>query len=96
MQCAISGNMETDKVEFKDARGGIPEDIWKSITGFSNKPTVGGLIVFGVVENRSSREFEVVGVTNSHELVERSTNYINDLIVYADFESNLHIRSGHF
>ncbi len=81
---ALSGDMETDKVEFKDARGGIPEDIWKSITGFSNKPATGGVIVYGVVENRSTRAFDVVGVSNSHELVERTTNYINDLIVNAD------------
>lgn len=29
---ALRVQTETDRVEFKDARGGLPEDLWKSIT----------------------------------------------------------------
>lgn len=84
IQSALRANSETDKVEFKDARGGLPDDLWKSITGFSNKQNDGGLIAFGVVENQQTRHFEIVQLPNLHELQERATNYFNDRIVNGD------------
>lgn len=81
----LTQNTETDKVEFKDARNGIQDDLWKSITAFSNKHSGGGLIVFGVVEEQqNAHNFKVVPITNKHELIERLTNYVNDRIVNAD------------
>jgi len=55
---------ETGDVELKDARGGIPNDLWKSISSFSNSQD-GGLIILGVQENRSTNNIEVVGVGNN-------------------------------
>jgi ATP-dependent DNA helicase RecG len=81
---ALSSNTENDRVEFKDARGGIPDNLWEPITGFSNKHSGGGIIVFGVEENRRTRHFSVVHSSNIHDLMERATNYINDRIVNAD------------
>lgn len=84
ISAAIAANTETDKVEFKDARGGFPADLWKSITGFSNKQSDGGIIVFGVVEDRHTRKFAPVSMTNIHELQERAISYMSDRIVNSD------------
>lgn len=81
---AISRNIETDSIEFKDCRGGLQDDIWKSITAFSNKPSGGGMIVFGVKEDLSTRDLEIVGLSNAQELMERMVSYFNDRIVNAD------------
>lgn len=83
INAALRSNSETELVEFKDSRGGLPTDIWKSITAFSNKPSGGGLIVFGVAEEAGPR-FSVTGVNNIHELQEKATNYVNDRIVNCD------------
>lgn len=81
---ALKANTETDKIEFKDSRGGIPSDLWKSITGFSNKPADGGVIVYGIAEQPQTRKFEVVGMSDIHDLTERTTNYFNDIVVNAE------------
>lgn len=84
IQGALRSNSETDKVEFKDARGGFPEDLWKSITAFGNKQSGGGLIVFGVVEDPGTRHYTVVHLNNIQDLQERATNYVNDRIINGD------------
>ena len=60
---ALKLSTETNEVEFKDARGGFPKDTWKTISSFSHRPG-GGLIVFGVTEDRRSgtTQFGVTGV----------------------------------
>jgi ATP-dependent DNA helicase RecG len=60
---AIELGSETNNVEFKDARGGFPRDTWKTLSSFSHRPG-GGLIVFGVTEDRRSgtTQFDVTGV----------------------------------
>ena len=45
-------------IEFKKARGGVPEDAYKTVSAFAN--TAGGWLVFGVRERHHS--FDVVGV----------------------------------
>lgn len=84
VKSALKSQSETDCVEFKDARRGLPEDLWKSITAFSNKHAGGGVIVFGVEEDKESRKFSVVHLPNVHELQERASSYYNDRIVNAD------------
>jgi len=49
---AIKLKTETNNVEFKDARGGLPRSTWKSISSFAHKPG-GGIIVFGIVEDKA-------------------------------------------
>lgn len=84
IQAALRANSETDRVEFKDARGGLPDDLWKSITAFSNKQNDGGLIVFGVIEDKQTRRFSVTQLADLHDLQERATNYFNDRILNGD------------
>jgi len=60
---AIQRRSEGENIEFKDARGGIPSDLWKSISAFSNRPG-GGIILFGIVENQITKVFNTVGQTD--------------------------------
>lgn len=57
---AIQRQSESENVEFKDARGGIPSDLWKPISAFSNSPG-GGIIFFGIVENQITKNFSIPG-----------------------------------
>lgn len=57
---ALKQSSESDEIEFKDARGGLSTDIWKSISAFSNS-SGGGLIIFGIREDRQKHSIDVVG-----------------------------------
>ena len=57
---ALQRQSEDENIEFKDARSGIPSDLWKTISAFSNSP-IGGIVVFGVVENQVQKTFTVEG-----------------------------------
>lgn len=74
---AISDRSESPAVEFKDARGGLPNGLWKTITSFSLRRG-GGIIVFGIKEDRLAQAIEVVGLTEIAELQESLSNYFND------------------
>ncbi len=59
---AIKANSETDLVEFKDGRGGFPTaNARTSLSSFGNKKG-GGVIVFGVIENKDTRKITAVGI----------------------------------
>jgi ATP-dependent DNA helicase RecG len=79
IQKAMSFNSETNRVEFKDARSGIPKDLWQSISGFSNCPG-GGIIIFGVKEDRRAGSIEVVGGLDLASLQEGIHNYLYDVM----------------
>lgn len=68
---------ETSNIEFKDARGGIPGNLWKTISSFSHKPK-GGIVVFGIVEDRTKKTVDVVGLNNIAELQEQIASYLHD------------------
>lgn len=70
---------ETHNVEFKDARGGFPDSSWKTISSFSHRPG-GGLIVFGVFEDRSKAIIEVVGVPDLAFLQEKIVSFLNEVM----------------
>ena len=72
---AIKRNSESDKLEFKDARGGFPKNIWRAITAFSNSPH-GGYILFGIEEDRQKNTIKIVGVNNMAYLQERTADFI--------------------
>lgn len=80
---------ETDEVEFKRGRGGVPASFWESYSAFAN--TDGGVIVLGVKDENGVREIEgldnvdkiVAGVwnaANNHEKV--SANILANRQVY--------------
>src|SRR3989344_3722729 len=66
---------ETSTVEFKDARGGIPRDTWKTISAFSHRPN-GGHIIFGIKEDRQNHTIEITGIDDLALLQEK----ISDLV----------------
>lgn len=44
----VSLKTKTNNIEFKKAKGGIPENLYDTFSSFSN--TAGGIIIFGVDE----------------------------------------------
>src|SRR3989344_1022163 len=92
---AISSRTETHKVEFKDARGGTPGDLWEPISAFCNCPG-GGMIVFGVHEDRDAGTVQVVGGLDLATLQEKIVSYLNDLITNPGrFSLRIVSHSGH-
>ena len=65
---------ETDAVEFKLAKGGVPASFWESYSAFAN--TDGGVIILGVKEDGGKHS--VVGVTNANKLVADVWNAANN------------------
>ncbi|MCK4329933.1 putative DNA binding domain-containing protein [candidate division WOR-3 bacterium] len=63
---------ETDKIEFKDARGGLPQDIWETISAFANTNT--GLIILGV--KQEGKNFIPKGIEQSQQLMDDLTSTI--------------------
>ncbi len=68
---------ETNNIEFKDARGGIPGDLWRPISSFSHSPG-GGIIVFGIKEDRENHQIEVVGSLTLALLQEQVLSYLKE------------------
>ncbi|MEN8253074.1 MAG: ATP-binding protein [Patescibacteria group bacterium] len=68
---------ETHNIEFKDARGGIPGDLWRPISAFSNTPG-DGVIVFGITEDRKNDSISIVGNLDLAFLQERILSYIKE------------------
>ncbi len=83
---------ESSRLEVKAAQGGLPGDVWPSVSAFAN--TNGGLIVLGVKENMETRELRVLGVPNAQKMLEDFTNAANsaDKLSYPIFaEEHLHL-----
>jgi ATP-dependent DNA helicase RecG len=70
---------ESLELEFKAARGGVPNDLWPTVCAFAN--TNGGWIVLGVAE--SGGQFSIQGVNNADSMLKhihdslRNTNKIS-------------------
>ncbi len=77
---AIKFKTELHKVEFKDARGGLPTNVWRTISSFSHQPG-GGIIVFGIKEDREAKTIEVVGIPGLALLQEQVFHFLkNDMV----------------
>lgn len=61
-------------LEFKAARGGLPRDIWPTVSAFAN--TAGGWIILGVAE-REGRTM-VDGVAHPTDLLQRFTDQVRN------------------
>ncbi len=55
----ISLKTETNNIEFKKAKDGVPENLYDTFSSFSN--TLGGIIIFGVDEKNN---YDICGITN--------------------------------
>lgn len=65
---------ETDAVEFKKAKGGVPASFWESYSAFAN--TDGGIIVLGVAESDGKRT--IVGVSDTDKMIADIWNAANN------------------
>jgi len=74
---AIKYRTETNSVEFKDARGGFPKSTWKSISAFSHRPG-GGIIAFGIIEDKEKHEIKVMGTEALNNLQEKIGDLVNN------------------
>ena len=67
----LNGNYELTEsqcLEFKEATGGLPEDIWETYSAFANSE--GGEIVLGVQEDCETHQFSLVGVNDAKGLID--------------------------
>jgi ATP-dependent DNA helicase RecG len=75
-------DIEWEDFEVKEASGGLPKNIWETVSAFTN--SAGGWIVFGVSQN--GKKFEIIGLQNPEKIeqdlttVLRSQNKFNVLI----------------
>lgn len=84
---AVKYKSELSNVELKDARGGLPRDIWQAISAFSQKPG-GGIIVFGLFEDRKNKIIQIVGIQDLATLQEKISNLVADhmsMIIRPDY-----------
>jgi len=86
---AIKHKTETNSVEFKDARGGLPKSAWKSISAFSHRPG-GGIIAFGIVEDKEKNEIRIMGTDMLDNLQEKIGDLVNDEMSFI-IRPNYHI-----
>ena len=56
-------DIEWDDFEVKEAKDKLPENVWETVSAFSN--TSGGWIVFGVAQH--GKKFDVQGVSNGEK-----------------------------
>ncbi len=82
---------ETSKIEFKSAKGGIPEKLYDSLSSFSN--TSGGIILFGIDEKAG---YKVCGIQNPDKLQKKIVEQANEmepkvrpLISFCEYEGKL-------
>ena len=64
------------ELEFKSAKGGLPQDLWPTVSAFAN--THGGWIVLGVMEE-SDGTFVPAGIANPTELLQNFHNLLRNL-----------------
>lgn len=68
--------LESQVLEFKEAAGGLPDDLWETYSAFAN--TEGGEIVLGVHEDKKTHEFSLAGVADPTGLMEQFWNEIRN------------------
>jgi len=65
---------ETSTVEFKEAKGGLPDSLWETYSAFAN--TDGGVILLGIKE--SDGKLSVVGVADSAKLIKEFWDVVHN------------------
>ncbi|MGD1849817.1 MAG: RNA-binding domain-containing protein [Cyanophyceae cyanobacterium] len=65
---------ENGELEFKSAQGGLPKDMWRTVSAFAN--TGGGLIILGIAEQET--QFVVSGVSNVNAQLKEFWNNHNN------------------
>ena len=71
-------DIEWDDFEVKEAQNKLPDNVWETVSAFSN--TSGGWIVFGIKQN--GKRFDVQGVENGEKI---ETDFLNNCEKPASF-----------
>ena len=71
----IAEYREDNRIEAKQARGGLPESLWETYSAFTN--TLGGVILLGVAEAQDKALF-AVPLPDPQALVDRFWAMVND------------------
>ena len=74
---ALKYNSEMESIEFKDARQGLPRSTWKTVSAFSHRPG-GGIIVFGIEDDKANQKINVLGCNNIALLQEKLGDLVNN------------------
>lgn len=77
-KAATEYGSETAKVEFKDGRGGLQKRTSEAISAFSHKPG-GGIIVFGVIDDKIHKRISFVNLNNIADLQESFSSMISEM-----------------
>ena len=75
----LDGNyqlQESQRLEFKEAQVGLPDDIWETYSAFAN--TEGGEIVLGAHQDKESGEISLTGVTDAEALIDAFWNDVRN------------------
>ena len=67
---------EKVNVEVKAAQGGIPNSIWETYSSFAN--TFGGTIILGIGEDKKTKKFVPVGVSEPQKMLSDIWNILNN------------------
>ncbi len=67
---------ENKRIEAKKATGGLPRSIWETYSAFAN--TSGGVILLGVLEDKSDRTLYPVELPDPQRLIAQFLDGVND------------------
>ena len=67
---------ETNRIEAKQAVGGLPRSIWETYSAFANSD--GGIILLGVAERKTDKTLYAVEVPDAQRLVAQFWELVND------------------
>ena len=71
----LSAYSENNRLEAKEAKGGLPKSIWETYSAFAN--TAGGVILLGVKE-LADHSLNATGVKDPRKLLDDFWNAAND------------------
>lgn len=72
----IFKSSEKVNIEVKAAQGGIPANIWETYSSFAN--TFGGTIILGIKEDKETKRFIPVGVSEPQKMLADIWNTLNN------------------
>jgi predicted HTH transcriptional regulator len=67
---------ENNRIEAKEATGGLPRSIWETYSAFAN--TSGGVILLGVAERKKDKSLHPVSLPDPQRLIAQFWELVND------------------